>query len=289
MLFVALALCSVATYAQTGKVGINTETPTATLEVKSKTNDGSQVEGALLPAQSKQALATLEANGKTPAEGTLVFVNDVTQGSGTTVAQVYNKGYYIFENGTWNQLKYKRSPQAMMKKQFVCTANNLGEILQSSEGYFECVSIKGYFGELVEFSWKYYGVAYLEGLHSNYNSDISESNRNYQKYINSKYRISSDLINEIAIRPEYDPYFANLFSSPGESLSTLKNFTEATMLGGVTYGHSFCYDQIIHGGRSFVTDIDISAGGLMKSCDENNGNYEVMLLYNITAPVRIFE
>lgn len=284
MLFVALALCSVATYAQTGKVGINTETPTATLEVKSKTNDGSQVEGALLPAQSKQALATLEANGKTPVEGTLVFVNDVTQGSGTTVAQVYNKGYYIFENGTWNQLKYKRSPQAMMKKQFVCTANNLGEILQSSEGYFECVSIKGYFGEFVEFGWKYYGVAYLEGLH--YNGNIPESELNYQQYTHSKYRISSDLINEIAIRPEYDPYFANSFSSPGESLSTLKNFTEATMLGGVTYGHSFCYDQIINSGRSFVTDIDISAGGLMKSCDRD---HEVRLLYNITAPVRIFE
>lgn len=42
-LFLTIGLFSATTFAQTGKVGINTEKPSATLNVKSKTNDGSKV------------------------------------------------------------------------------------------------------------------------------------------------------------------------------------------------------------------------------------------------------
>lgn len=38
-----MSLCSITAFAQNGRVGINTETPSATLNVKAKTNDGSKV------------------------------------------------------------------------------------------------------------------------------------------------------------------------------------------------------------------------------------------------------
>lgn len=62
-LFVMMGLCSATAFAQTGRVGINTEKPTATLNVKAKTNDGSKV----LELENNQAtkLVSVLDNGNT--------------------------------------------------------------------------------------------------------------------------------------------------------------------------------------------------------------------------------
>ncbi|SDE18425.1 hypothetical protein [Riemerella columbipharyngis] len=83
--------------AQQGKVGINTESPKATLQVEAKDSNGTTNEGIIVPILTKQRVANIS----TPVEGTLVYVNDVSAGSGATVADITEKGYYFYNGTKW--------------------------------------------------------------------------------------------------------------------------------------------------------------------------------------------
>ncbi|MBT0552490.1 hypothetical protein J5304_11040, partial [Riemerella anatipestifer] len=98
-------------YGQSGKVGVNTSSPRATLDVQpSATNsqgDAKTNEGILAPKLSKTRVASIEA----PVEGTLVYViDDATKtngaisnytGNDTKVAKITEKGYYYYNGTEW--------------------------------------------------------------------------------------------------------------------------------------------------------------------------------------------
>lgn len=101
-----MGLCSATAFAQTGRVGINTEKPTATLNVKAKTNDGSKV----LELENNQAakLVSVLDNGnvgigtENPSQKLdivgKVKITDGTQGTGRVLTSDADG------NATWQLL-----------------------------------------------------------------------------------------------------------------------------------------------------------------------------------------
>ncbi|EKB57003.1 hypothetical protein HMPREF9699_01167, partial [Bergeyella zoohelcum ATCC 43767] len=89
-----------------GKVGINTVTPSATMDIRPSTanaqKEATTNEGIIAPKLSKTRIANIA----TPVEGTLVYATDETTspisaytGGDTKVAKITEKGYYFY-NGT---------------------------------------------------------------------------------------------------------------------------------------------------------------------------------------------
>lgn len=103
-----IALVSVASslFSQTGKVGINTPTPSSTLDIQPNTANAATTattaEGLLIPRLSRLRVANM---GTTPATSTLVYVNSVADGSAAgTTANVDAVGFYYFNGSVWVKL-----------------------------------------------------------------------------------------------------------------------------------------------------------------------------------------
>ncbi|VDH03352.1 hypothetical protein [Bergeyella zoohelcum] len=149
-----------------GKVGINTVTPSATMDVQPN-SDNARVEaktneGIIAPKLSKTRIANIE----TPVEGTLVYATDETTspisaytGGDTKVAKITEKGYYYYNGTEWvkagsdatDQLWAQRDnggvietylkPAAVNQNNFYYSNNglhlNFGNVNTASESLFE--------------------------------------------------------------------------------------------------------------------------------------------------------
>ncbi|EKB55208.1 hypothetical protein HMPREF9699_01914, partial [Bergeyella zoohelcum ATCC 43767] len=90
-----------------GKVGINTVTPSATMDIRPSTanaqKEATTNEGIIAPKLSKTRIANIE----TPVEGTLVYATDATYSVGSDatvnnrVAKITEKGYYFYNGTEW--------------------------------------------------------------------------------------------------------------------------------------------------------------------------------------------
>lgn len=80
----------------TGKVGINTEKPKATLDIRPKTTDGSKAEGLLTPQLTGDQLKVMTANLTVENNGLLVFVTAPVTTADASTANVVASGYYRF-------------------------------------------------------------------------------------------------------------------------------------------------------------------------------------------------
>ncbi|QAR30303.1 hypothetical protein EQP59_02470 [Ornithobacterium rhinotracheale] len=105
LLLGSLAL-SASLYAQSqGKVGINETEPKATLDIKiSDANKNSSTkEGILIPRVSRQRAADM---GSDVTESTLIYVDDISNGSLTgTTSLVNEKGFYFFKDKVWRKIE----------------------------------------------------------------------------------------------------------------------------------------------------------------------------------------
>ena len=111
-LFSAFLLSTLAVNAQIGKVGVNTDSPKATLDIQpSPVNSlptATTNEGVLIPKLSK----TRVANIATPEDATMIYVSDVTYtGTNPAVADITSKGFYYYDadpvmptNSKWKKL-----------------------------------------------------------------------------------------------------------------------------------------------------------------------------------------
>ena len=108
ILLLPAACLSALCFAQTttpdpGRVGINTSTPAATLDITAKALDNTTTEGVLVPRLTKANLETKVAKYGADQNGTLVFVTDVTTGSPTgdpTTAKTQDvdaPGFYYYD------------------------------------------------------------------------------------------------------------------------------------------------------------------------------------------------
>ena len=101
-------------YSQTGKVGINTNSPEATLDIRP--NAANSVVGATtnegIPRLSKARLNSIAvANLK---ESTLVYVSDFSGATTSTTTNVTSKGFYYYSTAT---SKWVKIAEGVMQEQ----------------------------------------------------------------------------------------------------------------------------------------------------------------------------
>lgn len=122
--------------AQQGRVGINTTTPAATLDVVANTTDNARPDAVLVPRMSRadleaktNAYANGTATGASAQNGALVFVNALGgTGTGKTV-NVVGTGFYYYDgtngNNVWRPLVANTAPAGMSVR--LQTANTISD------------------------------------------------------------------------------------------------------------------------------------------------------------------
>ena len=121
-----LATTSLA-FAQTGKVGINTNSPEATLDIKPSTANAAVSartnEGVLIPRVSKARLNSITtANLK---ESTLVYVSDISGSTTTTTTNVTSKGFYYYSTTDSKWVKIAEGAMQEQDLRLVGTDNHI--------------------------------------------------------------------------------------------------------------------------------------------------------------------
>ena len=94
------------TFAQVGRVGINTDDPKATLHIKADKNNKDNNPGLIIPTVSMDKLDTGE-----PVESTLVYYSDgsnsayINQNTGSTTENIGSKkGFYYYDGTDWQRI-----------------------------------------------------------------------------------------------------------------------------------------------------------------------------------------
>ncbi|VDH04706.1 hypothetical protein [Bergeyella zoohelcum] len=122
-----------------GKVGVNTITPSATMDIRPSTanaqKEATTNEGIIAPKLSKTRIANIE----TPVEGTLVYATDATYTAGSDatvnnrVAKITEKGYYFYNGTEW--MKAGNNSLAVDGSKWTNdTANNVVKLTNLSDG-----------------------------------------------------------------------------------------------------------------------------------------------------------
>ncbi|WP_018674971.1 hypothetical protein [Riemerella columbina] len=86
-----------------GKVGINTQTPKATLEINvaNINKNATTKEGVLIPRVSRKRASDM---GIGLEESTLIYIDDITGTATGTTANVDATGFYYFKENKWHKL-----------------------------------------------------------------------------------------------------------------------------------------------------------------------------------------
>ena len=104
----AVSACTTAVYAQ---IGINTATPTATLDVTAKNSTGklSNVDGLLIPRVDRERAQSMTSI----PNSTLIFINSIATGDqGGNATNIDETGYYFFDAASTNKWVKLKTPAA---------------------------------------------------------------------------------------------------------------------------------------------------------------------------------
>lgn len=106
LLFLIFSISVSTAYSQ---IGINTETPQATLDVVG--DNTTQATGIIAPRQTRQQLITKGTSYTVNQRGAIVYVTDIT-GSSPATANITQVGYYYFDGALWQPFSSASSGSA---------------------------------------------------------------------------------------------------------------------------------------------------------------------------------
>ncbi len=156
-----------------GNIGVNTTTPSVTLDVKGFPETPSALDGLMMPKLTGDQLSY---KTYTPTEqGTLVYVT-APASPARRIGQTQNVtavGYYSFNGTHWVNSGITTQSNGgntigvqganYPKVTYTCKSNNVGQVLISVEGYFECIRRNSSFDEeypVYYYHWSYTGIGY---------------------------------------------------------------------------------------------------------------------------------
>lgn len=89
-------------HAQQGNVGINTDSPRATFEIKmSKSNESTNTnQGLLIPNLKRSRVSSIAK----PVDGTIIYVDTLDGTASGKVANITEKGFYYYNGANWVKL-----------------------------------------------------------------------------------------------------------------------------------------------------------------------------------------
>lgn len=88
--------------AQQGRVGINTQSPAATLDVVATTTDPSRPDALLVPRMTRAQLYAKDAAYLAAQDGALVFVNTIDGTATPKTVNVTTSGFYYYDGRSTN-------------------------------------------------------------------------------------------------------------------------------------------------------------------------------------------
>lgn len=86
------------------QVGLNTETPSATLDIAAKTTDGSKPEGILAPRLTGDQIKAGDTQYGAAQKGLLIYATAAVNNASTKTANIGSEGYYYFDGNAWQKM-----------------------------------------------------------------------------------------------------------------------------------------------------------------------------------------
>ena len=99
-----LLVCTLGTKVLFSQIGINTESPNATLDVVAKTTDGSRPEGILTPRLTGDQIQSADNQYGIAQRGTLIYATAPVTSASTKTANITSDGYYYFDGNIWQKV-----------------------------------------------------------------------------------------------------------------------------------------------------------------------------------------
>lgn len=84
------------------QVGINTNTPRATLDVAPKSTNGTTAEGVIAPRLTGNQLSSADSRYTTAHAGVIIYATSAASPTTTKTVNVTAPGYYYFDGAIWN-------------------------------------------------------------------------------------------------------------------------------------------------------------------------------------------
>ncbi|MDQ1162918.1 hypothetical protein QE422_003286 [Chryseobacterium sp. SORGH_AS 447] len=97
----AVLLFSAVMYSQ---VGINNQSPKATLDITAKTTDGSKPEGIIAPRLTGDQIKAADGQYGSDQKGTIVYATSPVNSASTKTANINVEGYYYFDGSLWQKV-----------------------------------------------------------------------------------------------------------------------------------------------------------------------------------------
>jgi len=100
-IIIAFSLFSLTVYAQ---VGINTNSPKASLDISAKTTDGSRPEGLIAPRLTGNQIQAGDAQYGTAQKGAILYATSAATSPSIKTANITAEGYYYFDGSAWQKI-----------------------------------------------------------------------------------------------------------------------------------------------------------------------------------------
>lgn len=115
MILIAIVSFSTIAYSQ---VGINTETPKATLDVVASPDDANKIDGVIAPRLTGDKLQSKNGLYGPEQEGTIIYATSPSSEAGNSVDKTKNvdaPGYYYFDGSVWVKMTGGTTPTKTFK------------------------------------------------------------------------------------------------------------------------------------------------------------------------------
>jgi hypothetical protein len=86
------------------QVGINNNSPQATLDITAKTTDGSKPEGLLAPRLTGDQIKSADLQYNAAQKGLIVYATSAVTLPSTKTANINSEGYYYFDGSIWQRM-----------------------------------------------------------------------------------------------------------------------------------------------------------------------------------------